>query len=167
MLCSKSITLVSLYVLSGSSSNSSTPGRPTLCRSCGAIVGAGEPNCGVCGASTTPQPSSQQRQNVPDRETLRFARAVLDRPYKFTIAILIANLFVFLLMWESSGLTNQVLWHEFSRDVLLAYGAKLNAYIAGPSHEWWRFVTPMFIHVNLIHLMVNMYSLWILGPYVE
>jgi len=70
-------------------------------------------------------------------------------------------------MWESSGLTNQVLWHEFSRDVLLAYGAKLNAYIAGPSHEWWRFVTPMFIHVNLIHLLVNMYSLWILGPYVE
>jgi len=98
---------------------------------------------------------------------LRFARAILNRPYKFTIAFLIANLFVFLLMWESDGLTSQVLWKGFSLPVLLAYGAKMNSYIAGPNHEWWRFVTPMFIHVNLLHLLVNMYSLWMIGPYVE
>ena len=70
-------------------------------------------------------------------------------------------------MWDSNGLASHVLWDGFSREVLIAYGAKLNAYIAGPGHEWWRLVTPMFIHVNLIHLLVNMYSLWILGPYVE
>ena len=70
-------------------------------------------------------------------------------------------------MWESSGLTSQVLWSGFSLEVLIAYGAKLNSLIAGPHHEWWRFVTPMFIHVNLIHVLVNMYSLWIIGPYVE
>jgi len=163
MLCRLSITLVSLCVLSDSSSNPNTAGRPTLCRNCGAIVGAGEPACGVCGASTSPQPSP----NVPDRETLRFARAILNRPYKFTIIILIANLFVFLLMWQSSGLNSQVLWHEFSEPVLIAYGAKLNQYINAPYHQWWRFVTPMFVHVNVIHIAVNMYSLWILGPYVE
>jgi len=163
MLCTLSITLVSLCVLSESSSNPNTAGRPTLCRSCGAIVGAGQPACGVCGASTSPRPP----QNVPDRETLRFARAILNRPYKFTIIILIANLFVFLLMWQSSGLNSQVLWSEFSEPVLIAYGAKLNQYINAPYHQWWRFVTPMFVHVNLIHIGVNMYSLWILGPYVE
>jgi len=163
MLCTLSITLVSLCVLSESSSNPNTAGRPTLCRSCGAIVGAGEPACGVCGASTSTRPP----QNVPDRETLRFARAILNRPYKFTIIILIANLFVFLLMWQSSGLNSQVLWSEFSEPVLIAYGAKLNQYINAPYHQWWRFVTPMFVHVNLIHIGVNMYSLWILGPYVE
>jgi membrane associated rhomboid family serine protease len=80
---------------------------------------------------------------------------------------LIANLFVFLLMWQSSGLNSQVLWHEFSEPVLIAYGAKLNQYINAPYHQWWRFVTPMFVHVNVIHIAVNMYSLWILGPYVE
>jgi membrane associated rhomboid family serine protease len=148
------------------SSNLNNTGRPTLCRNCGAIVGAGEPNCGVCGASTAVQPTAQS-QNIPDRETLRFARAILNRPYKFTITFLIANLFVFLMMWESSGLTSNVLWSGFSLEVLVAYGAKLNSLIAGPNHEWWRFVTPIFIHVNLIHLLVNMYSLWIIGPYVE
>lgn len=70
-------------------------------------------------------------------------------------------------MWESNGLTNHVLWQGFSTQVLIAYGAKLNALIAGPNHEWWRFVAPMFIHVNLVHLLVNMYSLWMIGPYVE
>jgi membrane associated rhomboid family serine protease len=49
--------------------------------------------------------------------------------------------------------------------VLRAYGAKYNSLInAG---EWWRFVTPVFLHIGWIHLLVNMYSLFILGPYVE
>jgi rhomboid protease GluP len=96
---------------------------------------------------------------------MRFARAVLDRPYKLTVILLVANLFVFLLMWQSSGLTSQALW-EFPEPVLLAYGAKLNSLI-NEQHEWWRFVTPMFVHVNLPHVLINMYSLWVVGPYVE
>src|SRR4030095_15687774 len=161
MLCLKSITLVSVSVLSDNQSNAGRSGRPTLCRQCGAIVGAGEPQCGVCGAPTSSVPTPSQA----DRETLKFARAVLNRPYKFTIIILVANVFVFLLMWQSSGMSSQVLWPGFPEPVLEAYGAKVNALIA--NGEWWRFVTPMFIHVNLPHLLVNMYSLWMVGPYVE
>jgi membrane associated rhomboid family serine protease len=97
---------------------------------------------------------------------MRFARAVLNRPYKFTITFLIANIFIFLLMWDSSGLAIAGLMQDFPPQVLLAYGAKLNVLIAA-NHEWWRFVTPMFLHVNLLHLLVNMYSLWMIGPYVE
>jgi membrane associated rhomboid family serine protease len=97
---------------------------------------------------------------------MRFARAVLDRPYKFTITFLIANLFIFLLMWDSSGLSGAGLAQGFSPGVLIVYGAKLNELIAR-DHEWWRFVTPMFLHVNLLHILVNMYSLWMIGPYVE
>jgi membrane associated rhomboid family serine protease len=97
---------------------------------------------------------------------MRFARAVLNRPYKFTITFLIANLFIFLLMWDSSGLSSAGLSQDFPREVLIAYGAKVNELI-GRNHEWWRFVTPMFLHVNLFHILVNMYSLWMIGPYVE
>jgi len=97
---------------------------------------------------------------------LHFARSVLSRPYIFTIGILVANLFVFLLMWQSSGMSGQSLL-SFPPVVLVRYGAKLNFFIDQQPHQWWRFVTPMFLHTGVIHLAVNMYSLWMLGPYVE
>jgi membrane associated rhomboid family serine protease len=103
---------------------------------------------------------------VYDRETIRFARAVLNRPYLFTIAFLIANFFVFLMMWSESGLNTLPILEPFSPQVLIAFGAKLNSLISA-EHQYWRFVTPIFVHVNLVHLLVNMYSLWAIGPNVE
>ncbi len=138
-----------------------------MCRSCGSIVGAGETQCAVCGAPSSTQPAAPPGQRAPDRETIKFAKAVLNRPYKFTIFLLIANLFVFMLMWESSGLTSEVLLQGFPEPVLIAYGAKLNYLVNAPNYQWWRFIAPMFIHVNLIHLLVNMYSLLMVGPLVE
>jgi len=70
-------------------------------------------------------------------------------------------------MWDSSGISGIGLLQDFPIQVLVAYGAKVNGLIAAPNYQWWRFVTPMFLHVNLIHLLVNMYSLWMIGPYVE
>lgn len=137
-----------------------------MCRSCGAIVGASEPQCAVCGAPTGLSPE-QLHYRAADRETIRFARAVLSRPNIFTVVLLVANLFVFMLMWTSSGTSSQVLWVAFPEPVLEAYGAKLNYLINAPNYQWWRFITPMFVHINLPHLLVNMYSLWIVGPYVE
>ena len=137
-----------------------------MCRSCGAIVGAGQTQCGVCGASTTAQPVDPGHR-PPDKETIRFARAVLSRPYKFTIALLVANLFVFLLMWDSSGLSAAGLAQVFPKIVLETYGAQLNYLINAPNRQWWRFITPMFVHINLVHIGMNMFSLLILGPFVE
>ncbi len=138
-----------------------------MCRSCGAIVGAGETQCAVCGASTSTQPVQTAYPAHADRETIKFARAVLNRSYKFTIVLLVANLFVYMLMWESSGMTSSVLWQTFPEPVLIAYGAKLNYLIDAPNYQWWRFIAPMFIHINLFHLLVNMYSLMMVGPFVE
>jgi len=137
-----------------------------MCRSCGAIVGAGETQCAVCGAPTAAQSSTDQYPPA-DKETVRFARAVLNRPYKFTIALLVANIFVFLLMWESSGMGFATLQRGFPDAVLIAYGAKLNYLINPPNNQWWRFVTPMFVHIDILHLLMNMFSLLILGPFVE
>ena len=138
-----------------------------MCRSCGAIVGASESQCAVCGTPTGLSPEQLQTYRAADRETIKFARAILSRPYIFTIVLLVANLFVFMLMWQSSGMSSQVLWSAFPEPVLEAYGAKLNYLINAPNYQWWRFITPMFVHINLPHLLVNMYSLWIVGPYVE
>lgn len=136
-----------------------------MCRNCSAIVGAGEDKCALCGALVGEPLRSQESRQAVDSETMRFARAVLSRPYKFTIIFLIINFFVFLMMWESSGMTTHALW-EIREGVLVAYGAKLNSLI-NERHQWWRFVAPIFIHVNLPHVLINMYSLWMVGPYVE
>ena len=142
-------------------------GRPSMCRNCGAIVGSGQTSCTVCGADMAASASPAGRPGRSyDRDAIRFARAVLNRSYIFTILFLIANFFVFLLMWQSNGMSSSALWPGFTHPVLLAYGAKLNLLIK-QDREWWRLVTPVFIHVNLPHLLVNMYSLWMIGPYVE
>jgi rhomboid protease GluP len=138
-----------------------------MCRSCHAIVGAGETQCAVCGAPSGNQPAATAQDRAPDRETIRFARAILTRPNKFTITFLVANLFLFLLMWESSGMRSTALWPGFDEPVLVAYGAKLNFLIDPPHRQWWRFIAPMFLHGNLPHLLVNMYSLMMIGPFVE
>jgi rhomboid protease GluP len=44
-------------------------------------------------------------------------------------------------------------------------GAKINEFIV--AGQWWRLVTPMFLHVNWFHIAVNSYSLYIFGPQVE
>src|SRR6185503_2891699 len=87
--------------------------------------------------------------------------------YKFTIIFLIMNLFVFLLMWESSGMSLRVLRDSFPDVVLVTYGAKLNYLISAPNNQCWRFVTPMFVHIDILHLVMNMFSLLIIGPFVE
>lgn len=34
-------------------------------------------------------------------------------------------------------------------------------------HQWWRILTSAFLHAGLIHIAVNMFSLWVLGRFIE
>ena len=117
----------------------------------------------MCGTPVAPPPGAEPRpsRRHADPETVRFLRAVISRPATFTFAFIIANVFLYLLMWLSGGANG---------DVLLAYGAKRNDLVQ--AGEWWRFVTPVFLHVHLpglgpMHLIANMYGLFMLGPFVE
>ena len=50
-------------------------------------------------------------------------------------------------------------------DVLIAYGAKYNQAIL--EGQCWRFVTPIFLHANILHVGLNMLNLIVLGVFVE
>jgi rhomboid protease GluP len=48
---------------------------------------------------------------------------------------------------------------------LVTLGAKVNALIV--MGQYWRLVTPMFLHIGLAHIAFNSYALYVLGPEVE
>ncbi len=57
------------------------------------------------------------------------------------------------------------LLQEWAYPGLLFLGAKDNArIIAG---EWWRLITPMFIHLDLWHIGFNSFSIYVFSPQVE
>ncbi len=50
-------------------------------------------------------------------------------------------------------------------NVLIAFGAKENELIN--QGQYWRFVTPIFLHANLLHVGLNMLNLVVLGVFLE
>lgn len=33
--------------------------------------------------------------------------------------------------------------------------------------EWWRLFTPVLLHASIMHILFNMWALWVLGPQIE
>lgn len=50
-------------------------------------------------------------------------------------------------------------------DVLIAFGAKYNPDIL--AGQYWRLITPIFLHANLLHVGLNMFNFLLLGLVVE
>ena len=88
---------------------------------------------------------------------LDFLQAIWSRRPTYTYVFFAINIAVFVLMALAGGSGNE--------PTLMAFGVKSNPAIA--QGQWWRFVTPIFIHICLLHLFFNSYALWIVGPQVE
>lgn len=84
---------------------------------------------------------------------------VAKKPY-LTYGLIAINISVFIILNIISILTNT----EYGR-LIVEYGAKVNSKII--LGEYWRLLTPVFIHGGISHLAVNCYSLFILGSLVE
>jgi len=74
---------------------------------------------------------------------------------RVTVALIILCVVVFLATNGFSGGSGQ-LWND-----LLLFGPAVN------NGDWWRLVTSGFLHAGPIHILFNMYLLWILGNLLE
>lgn len=52
-----------------------------------------------------------------------------------------------------------------SSATLLFFGAKFNPLIA--AGEYWRLIAPIFLHIGIVHLLINSITLYYLGSMVE
>ncbi|MDG5470806.1 rhomboid family intramembrane serine protease [Jeotgalibacillus sp. ET6] len=67
------------------------------------------------------------------------------------------HLIVFYLLERNGGSTNT--------RTLIDFGAKYNPLIN--EGEWFRLITPMFLHIGFLHLFMNTLALFYLGPLIE
>lgn len=77
----------------------------------------------------------------------------LNKPF-ITYALVAIEVLVFVVGWLLPSLN-------------LVYSGGMSRYAIIEFHQYWRFVTPMFLHFNLEHIVFNMIVLYFLGRQIE
>lgn len=109
-----------------------------------------------------PECVAEARRTAPRRRVR--VRFFLGRPGSFTTTLLVVNVALFLVETVVGG--SGSLFSGPNEKQLFDLGALFPPAIA-VGHQYWRLVTPMFLHAGLIHLAFNSYALYLLGFLVE
>ncbi len=112
----------------------------------------------------TPEQSSVEFSEALEERAweLRYA-TMLTRKAPLTRILTICLVAVHVVVWLA---TPYLLGGRFDDIAALAIvGAKIDGFIA--AGEWWRLATPMFLHANVLHLVMNLMALIYLGRIVE
>ena len=87
----------------------------------------------------------------------RFGSAVSLQATPVTFVLLAVNVLMWIALEATGG--------SEDTDNLIRFGAKSGPLIA--CGDWWRLITPMFLHIGFFHLLANSIGLFIFGGMVE
>jgi membrane associated rhomboid family serine protease len=139
----------------------SAPRPFRVCENCGQLTPSSAPQCAYCGAVSSRVIAELQAGNEQ-----RFLNDLFTRAAPVTPIIIGINIAIYLLMtFAAGGEFGQTLVRGADHSTLLAFGAQTNELLR--NGEWFRLITPAFVHIGLIHIGMNSYVLWTIGPLVE
>jgi rhomboid protease GluP len=107
-----------------------------------------------------PQIAAQRSSSTPVALTGDELLLLGGDPPVVTRAIIAIDVLIFLAM-VISGIS----WTEPGYLDLVRWGADFSPLTL--SGEWWRLLTSTFIHIGIVHIALNMWCLWSLGPVLE
>lgn len=107
------------------------------------------------------------RRSAPERARSAPTARAADRVPVAVTTIILVNVAVFLVMLAQYGLMDPFASGQPDVDVstLTRFGAKTNALIRQGQH--WRLLAHAFVHIGIVHLLVNACALYALGRLCE
>ncbi len=101
--------------------------------------------------------------DLPDRFVVRMPERKPIAVY--VILAITVGVYLVQMLSEQGQLFLQNCPYFYSPDIAACYGLKINEFIV--QGQYWRLLTPIFLHGSLLHIGFNMYALYVLGPELE
>jgi rhomboid protease GluP len=131
-----------------------------MCPNCRGLIDRNASVCPLCGTSVR---APRARAGTAPGRVLG---GLIPVPSTATSALVAANILLFAISWflSQTGVAGGG-GGGIQGQVLLRLGAKFGPLIL--AGQWWRLVTAMFLHAGLLHIGMNLWCLFDLGPTVE
>lgn len=123
-----------------------------MCPNCRAFITTDDKICPYC--------QVQLGRRIVDTSTSDAVGIPADNFVTMIVLIINTGLFVLTAMRSSGGFMG------IDSRTLVEFGAKYGPLIFGAG-QWWRLVTAGFLHGGLLHIAMNSYALFMLGPISE
>jgi rhomboid protease GluP len=135
-----------------------------MCSNCRALVERGASVCPFCGEKLG-SARARSSPGAPGR-----ILGVIPIPSTATSVVVAVNIALYAISWYMTASSASAQLNPISAlggisgEVLLRLGAKSPYILVG---QWWRLVTAIFLHAGLLHIGLNLWCLFDLGPEVE
>jgi rhomboid protease GluP len=130
-----------------------------MCPNCRALIERNASVCPFCGEKLR-SPRARSSSGTPGR-----IMGIIPIPSTATSAIVAVTIALYGISWYMTATSGAMqAMGGISGEVLLRLGAKSPYIFVG---QWWRLVTANFLHAGLLHIGMNLWCLFDLGPEVE